>query len=175
MLADWSIVDALLDEPTTPLNEVVKRTGLSPKTIRRHLQRMLDDEAIFIMPMLGSLADSGELVYHLAVTGTAGMSELRRALGDAFMVGGADKPPLKYLLCRADDLADVMLPFVRLMLRLSLTVPMLGYNRKAMDVREPLQSGEQRANYVESHESWHSHALSGLTCPGQILKQHGRY
>ncbi len=28
-------------------------------------------------------------------------------MGDACFVGGAEQPPLKYLLCRAEDLADV--------------------------------------------------------------------
>jgi len=35
------------------------------------------------------------------------MRELRQVLGDAYAVGGAEQPPLKYLLCRANDLADV--------------------------------------------------------------------
>jgi len=37
------------------------------------------------------------------------MRELRQVLGDAYAVGGAEQPPLKYLLCRANDLADVPL------------------------------------------------------------------
>lgn len=105
--ADWRIIDALIDDPTMPLKSLTQATGLSPKTVRKHLQLMVEEEVISVMPLLGALADPGELVYHLAVVGRVGMRELRRVLGDAFMVGGAEQPPLKYLLCRATDLADV--------------------------------------------------------------------
>src|SRR5213593_3762405 len=106
-LIDLRIMDALVDDPLTPFEELVKKTGLSPKTVRKHLQLMIKDETIFIMPRLGSLAEPGDLVYHLTVTGTMGRNELRGVLGEAFVVGETSEPPLKYLLCRADDLAEV--------------------------------------------------------------------
>src|SRR5438445_6936591 len=100
-------MDALVDDPLTPFEELVKRTGLSQKTVRKHLQLMIKDETIFIMPRLGSLAESGDLVYHLTVTGTMGRNELRGVLGEAFVVSETSEPPIKYLLCRADNLAEV--------------------------------------------------------------------
>ena len=106
-LIDLRLMDALVDDPLTPFEELVKKTGLSPKTVRKHLQLMIKDETIFIMPRLGSLAEPGDLVYHLTVTGTVGQNELRRSLGEAFVVSETSEPPLKYLLCRADDLAEV--------------------------------------------------------------------
>jgi len=106
-LIDLRIMDALVDYPLTPFEELVKKTGLSPKTVRKHLQLLIIDETIFIMPRLGSLAEPGDLVYHLTVTGTAGRNELRRVLGEALVVSETSEPPLKYLLCRADDLAEV--------------------------------------------------------------------
>ena len=105
--ADWRILDALVDDPTMPFEDVVARTGLSAKTVRKYLQVLLHDETIFVMPRLGSLADSGEVLYHLAVTGKVGIADLRRALGEAFVIGDTNEPPMKYLLCRANDLADV--------------------------------------------------------------------
>ena len=105
---NWRILDSLVDDPTLPLDDLVEKTGLSPKTVRKHLQSMIQTETIFIMPRLGSLADSGDLVYHLAVTGKAGFSELRQVLGEAFLISSTNRPPMKYLLCRADDLSDVM-------------------------------------------------------------------
>lgn len=104
---EWRIMDALVEDPTVPFDDLVKTTGFSPKTVRKHLQSMIQTETIFIMPRLGSLADSGELVYHLAVTGKVGFSELRQVLGEAFLISSTHKPPMKYLLCRADDLSDV--------------------------------------------------------------------
>lgn len=104
---EWRIMDALVDDPIVPFDDLVEKTGLSPKTVRKHLRSMIQTETIFIMPRLGSLADSGELVYHLAVTGKAGFGELRQVLGEAFLISSSHRPPMKYLLCRADDLSDV--------------------------------------------------------------------
>jgi len=106
-LIDLRIVDALVDDPLIAFDVLVRKTGLSPKTVRKHLQLMIKDEAIFIMPRLGSLAESGDLVYHLTVTGRAGRNELRRVLGECFVVSETSEPPTKYLLCRANDLAEV--------------------------------------------------------------------
>lgn len=106
-LADWRIVEALLDDAIMPLSTLVEKTGLSPKTVRAHLQSMVRNEVIFLQPLMGSLADAGELVYHVAVIGHVGMPELRGALGDTKLIGGSDDPEMKYLLCRANDLADV--------------------------------------------------------------------
>jgi len=86
---------------------LIEKTGLSPKTVRKHLQSLIRNETIYIMPRLGSLADSGDVVYHLSVKGKVALSELRRVLGEAFLVGDTHQPPMKYLLCRASDLADV--------------------------------------------------------------------
>lgn len=105
--AEWRIMDALVDDPTMPFAVLVSETGLSPKTVRKHLESIIETETIFIMPRLGSLADSGELVYHLSVTGKVGFGELRQVLGEAFLISSTHEPPMKYLLCRADDLSDV--------------------------------------------------------------------
>ena len=102
----WRIMDSLVDDPTIPFDNLVDKTRLSPKTLRKHLTEMIRNETIYIMPLLGSLADSGEVVYHLAVGGKIGIADLRKTLGEAFLVGDTHDPPMKYLLCRANDLAD---------------------------------------------------------------------
>ncbi len=104
---DWQIIDVLIDYPTMPQRELIEKTGLSPKTLRKHLTLLIREKAIFVMPRLGALADSGELVYHLAVTGQASSSDLRRSLGDSYLISETQDPPMMYLLCRATDLADV--------------------------------------------------------------------
>jgi DNA-binding Lrp family transcriptional regulator len=106
-LTDWRIIDALLDDPRMELEQVCKSTGLSHKTVRKHLSNMIQNETVYITPRLGTLSGSGELVYHLTVEGKVSLSELRRSLGDAVLVNETKEPPLKYLLCRARDLADV--------------------------------------------------------------------
>ncbi len=106
-LIDLSIIDALIDQPRMPLNELTESTGLSPKTVRKHLELLVQGKTIFIEPRLGALADSGELVYQLAVFGKVGIDELRRTLGDAFLVNEMQEPPAKSLLCLASDLGEV--------------------------------------------------------------------
>jgi DNA-binding Lrp family transcriptional regulator len=104
---DWRIIDALVDNPRMSFEKLIDVTGLSAKTVRKHLKLMLQTEAIFITPRPGALADSGELVYTLAVFGRVGMSEVKEILGDAFMINETQEPPAKYMLCLGSDLGDV--------------------------------------------------------------------
>ena len=106
-LADWRIIDVLLDDPRIKLARLCKLTGLSPKTVRKHMSAMIRDEVIYITPRLGTLSGSGELVYHLMVDGKAALSDLTRCLGDVVLVNETKEPPMKYLLCKAHDLAEV--------------------------------------------------------------------
>ncbi len=104
---DWQIMDVLIDDPTIPFKELVTRTGLSPKTVRNHLETLLRDEVMYILPKLGSLSDSGELGFQLAVYGVISLPEVRKVVGEIFLINQAQDPPLKYLLCRGTNLGDV--------------------------------------------------------------------
>jgi DNA-binding Lrp family transcriptional regulator len=104
---EWEIIDALVDEPTMSLGKRIKLTRLSAKTVRKHLERLLGEEVLFITPHLGQLSDSGELIYTIAVFGKVGFAEIRRILGDAFMINQLQQPPVRYLLARANDLGEV--------------------------------------------------------------------
>ncbi len=104
---DWRIIDALVDDPRRPLKVLSESTGLSPKTVRKHLEGLVRGEIIFITPRLGALTDPGEFVYTFAVFGRVTMGELRRLMGDVFLVNRTLEPPMRYLLCRSADLADV--------------------------------------------------------------------
>jgi DNA-binding transcriptional ArsR family regulator len=68
-LTDLLIIDALVDKPKVPFRDILKSTGLSPKTVRKHLNLLLETKMISIDPLLGALADSGSLIYPLAVAG----------------------------------------------------------------------------------------------------------
>jgi DNA-binding Lrp family transcriptional regulator len=104
---DWQIIDTLIDDPKIPFRTLVKATGLSPKTVRNHLEDLLEDEVMYVLPKLGSLSDSGELVFHLAVYGYVALPEVRKVVGDVFLINQTQEPPLKYMLCRGTDLGDV--------------------------------------------------------------------
>ncbi len=104
---DFMIMEALIDDPKISFEDLVDATRLSPKTVRRHLDALVRSETIVIVPRLGAAADSGELVYNLAVAGEASMSMIRAVLGDALLVHETRRPPMKYLLCRSTDLGDV--------------------------------------------------------------------
>jgi DNA-binding Lrp family transcriptional regulator len=106
-LMDLYIIDALIDQPRMPLSELARLTRLSPKTVRKHLELLIREKTIFIEPKLGTLAESVELAYQLAVFGRVNMSELRKVLGQAFLVNELEEPPAKSLLCLASNLGEV--------------------------------------------------------------------
>ena len=104
---DWRVLDVLIDAPRASTDQISTATGLSPKTVRKHVGGMIRSEAIYVVSRLGSLTDSGEVVYNLIVTGTAPYSEIRHVLGDAVLIHETEEPARQYLFCRADSLGDL--------------------------------------------------------------------
>jgi len=104
---DWRVLDALIDDPRAPIDELSSSTGLSPKTVRKHLNGLIRSEAIYVVPRLGFLKDSGEIVYHLVVAGNASFASVKRVLGDAELIHETQDTPKKYLFCRADSLGEM--------------------------------------------------------------------
>ncbi|HEV3432419.1 MAG TPA: winged helix-turn-helix transcriptional regulator [Nitrososphaera sp.] len=106
---DWQIIDALIDDPKLPFKQLCQSTELSPKTVRKHLEMLMEEEIIYILPRLGPLADSGEVVYHLAVFGPVSVSDLYQLMGsdDTILLNVTHNPPVQYLLCRSSSLTDV--------------------------------------------------------------------
>ena len=107
-ITDLSIMDALVDDPKVLFDELVKSTGLSPKTLRKHLNMLLKTKTISIEPLLGALTDSGVLVYPMVIVGRVSMDEVRRIMGEAEQLHYAVEPPVKHILCRASSLPEVM-------------------------------------------------------------------
>lgn len=107
-ITDLTIMDALVDDPKVPFDELLKSTGLSPKTVRNHLNLLLETKTISIDPLLGALADSGELIYPLVVDGTITVDEIRRIMGETALLRFTQDPPMKYMLCRGNSLSDVI-------------------------------------------------------------------
>ncbi len=106
-ITDLSIMDALIDEPRSSIGELVKSTDLSPKTVRKHLNQLLETKTISIVPLLGAFADSGEVIYPLVIIGRVNMSEVRKILDEAALLRSIQDPPMKYVLCKAHSLAGV--------------------------------------------------------------------
>jgi DNA-binding transcriptional ArsR family regulator len=107
-ITDLSIMDALVDNPKVPFGEFLKTTGLSPKTVRKHLNLLLETKTISIDPLLGALTDSGELIYPLVVDGSVSMDDVRKIMGESAQTHHTLEPPMKHVLCRASSLADVI-------------------------------------------------------------------
>jgi len=57
---------------------------------------------------LGTLANSGELIYPLVVTGKVSMNEIPRIMGEATLLRNIQDPPMKYILCRENSLDDMI-------------------------------------------------------------------
>ncbi len=104
-LMEFQLIEALVNEPKRSLDNLIRVTGLSPKTIRKHLGSLTDREIISVRPKLGALTGSGELVFQLLVFGNVGMDEIRSIISDSVLI--VNQPPAKYLLCRGSDLNDV--------------------------------------------------------------------
>ena len=107
-ITDLLIMDALVDDPKVPFGDLLKSTGLSSKTVRKHLNLLLETKTISIDPLLGALTDSGALIYPLAVAGRVSMDEVRRIMGESAQTHYTLEPPMKHVLCRASSLADVI-------------------------------------------------------------------
>ena len=107
-LSDLLIIDALVDDPRVPFGDLLKSTGLSPKTVRKHLNLLLETKTISIDPLLGALTDSGALIYPLAVAGRVSMDEVRKIMCESVQTHHTLEPPMNHVLCRANSLADVI-------------------------------------------------------------------
>jgi hypothetical protein len=101
-------MDALVDDPKVSFGDLLKSTGLSPKTVRKHLNLLLERKTISIDPLLGALTDSGALIYPLAIVGRVSLDEVRRIMGESALTHYTLEPPMKHVLCRASSLADVI-------------------------------------------------------------------
>jgi DNA-binding Lrp family transcriptional regulator len=107
-VTDLSIMDALVDDPKVSFGEILKTTGLSPKTVRKHLNRLLETKTISVDPILGALTDSGELIYPLLIAGKVSMDDVRKIMGETAQIRHTLEPPMKYVLCKASSLADLV-------------------------------------------------------------------
>jgi DNA-binding Lrp family transcriptional regulator len=107
-ITDLLIMDALVDDPKIPFGELLISTGLSPKTVRKHLNRLLETKTISVDPILGALTDSGALIYPMVVAGKISMDEVRRIMGESAQTHHTLEPPMKHVLCRASSLAEVI-------------------------------------------------------------------
>jgi DNA-binding Lrp family transcriptional regulator len=107
-ITDLLIMDALVDNPKIPFGEILKSTGLSPKTVRKHLNLLLGKKTISVDPLLGALTDSGALIYPMVVAGKISMDEVRRIMGESAQTHHTLEPPMKHVLCRASSLAEVI-------------------------------------------------------------------
>ena len=107
-ITDLSIMDVLVDDPKVSFDEIIKSTRLSPKTVRKHLNRLLETKTLSVDPILGPLTDSGELIYSLVIAGKVSMDDVRKIMGETAQIRHTLEPPMKYVLCKASSLADLI-------------------------------------------------------------------
>jgi DNA-binding Lrp family transcriptional regulator len=65
--ADWKVLQALRGNASRPLPEVARATGMSTKTVRRHLDRMGKEGAFLPFPVLDLSKAQGAILFFLAV------------------------------------------------------------------------------------------------------------
>jgi DNA-binding Lrp family transcriptional regulator len=66
--ADWGILRAIQREPRKPCVEIATELGLSSRTVKRRMQRMIEEAAIFGFPSLNPRAADGVVMATLLVT-----------------------------------------------------------------------------------------------------------
>jgi hypothetical protein len=74
----------------------------------RLFRQSREEITISFVPSLGTLANSGELIYPLVVTEKVSMNEIPRIMGEATLLRNIQDPPMKYVLCRENSLDDMI-------------------------------------------------------------------
>jgi DNA-binding Lrp family transcriptional regulator len=64
---DWKIVASIQRNPRKPYSEIASELGLSTRTVRRRLERMLEERALFSFPDVDFRKLSGSIVVDLVV------------------------------------------------------------------------------------------------------------
>src|SRR3989454_1909178 len=65
---DWGILRALQREPRKPCAAIATELGLSSRTVKRRMQRMIDEAAIFGFPSLNPRAAEGAIMATMLIT-----------------------------------------------------------------------------------------------------------
>ena len=92
--ADWEILAALRPDASQSYQELAKKTGLSAKTVKRRLDRMVSGSAVFTMALHDSRAVSGGMEANLVVQYEPGADRsaadgaIVRALEDNLLYAG---------------------------------------------------------------------------------------
>jgi DNA-binding Lrp family transcriptional regulator len=136
--ADLLIMDALVDDPKVPFGELLESTGLSPKTLRKHLDLLLERKTISIDPLLGALTDSGALIYPLVIAGRVSMDEVRGIMGESAQSHHTLKPSMRHALCRASSLAEVITKTRSLENVQGIKCVTISLNRKSLEISDTL-------------------------------------
>jgi len=109
---DWRVMRPLIREPRMPIRTLAERTGLSPKTVRRHRDALLRDGAFTIEVHVRGARARGLLLYNLWLTLPHLPARDRHAiltkLPRCVVVNVMQEPPAIYLFCRADAYSDVL-------------------------------------------------------------------
>lgn len=64
---DWKIIKAIQESPRQSYPEVSRKVGVSSKTVRRRLQRMIDENVLFLIPSLNPRGLDGAILTDLVV------------------------------------------------------------------------------------------------------------
>ena len=79
---DWEVVRTLRGDPRKPYNVISRELGVSSRTVKRRLARMIRERALFMIPSIDTKALEGAVAADLMIfyTQTAAKDELDRKL-----------------------------------------------------------------------------------------------
>jgi len=65
--SDWRIIKALQTDPRQSYSVISRKVGMSQKTVKRRLQRMIEEKALFVIPSWNPKALDGAIIADLVV------------------------------------------------------------------------------------------------------------
>ncbi len=104
------VMRELIKDPRASIQTLAGRTGLGPRTVRRHRAALIDRRQIAIDPVLRTPRIPGRLFYSLMieVTDTRYLAAVaaRAGEGDAVLINHFDDPPLAYMFASSAGLVE---------------------------------------------------------------------
>lgn len=102
---EWKVLRAMLSHPRGPMADLVEATGLTRKTVAGRRKRLMEMEAVRVLPVLRP-PRHGPIYHHMLIylKNRDPIEDIIRLLGDVFVE--ADYGESLYLFCRAEDVRE---------------------------------------------------------------------
>ncbi len=107
---DWRTMRPLVANPRIPLNKLAAETGLTPRTVRRHREKLVKEGLLYVAPLIAPGHARGSVVFELVVylKSRSDRAVLRKLLPGSAVIDVVDNPPGFILLCWAYTVGEAL-------------------------------------------------------------------